>query len=158
MFLGYIRQPSCVAMFRAMFESIQSTYFGFEEPSDPEHSTVSPETISGAAALCSWITGDHPSPLLKNQVKNMLLINPHLTTFTLGFRRALLATYNDSGKFLYGGHQRKTFGLIPDSDPLQDLLVCSLERFGDKLTIANSNIREQQGLLWIMFHITMNES
>ena len=146
MFLGYIRQPSCVAMFRAMFESVQSTYFGFEEPSDPEHSTVSSQTISGAAALCSLITGDRPSPLLKYQVKNMLLANPHLTTFTLGFRRALLATYNDCGKFLYREHQRETIGLTPDLEPLQDLLVCSLERFGDKLTIANSNIREQQGL------------
>lgn len=93
LFLDRLRHPVRVAMLRAIFESIQSTYFGLEETVELENSTTSPEIVAGAAALCSSVIGGRP--LLESQVTNLLLTNPHLTLFTVGFRRALLATYSD---------------------------------------------------------------
>ncbi|KAJ5173076.1 hypothetical protein N7492_005669 [Penicillium capsulatum] len=124
LFLDRLRQPVCVAMFRAIFESIQLTYFGVEASVEPDQSPTTPRTIAGTAALCSLVIGDRS--LLKIHVTTLLLTNPYLTLFTIGFRRALIATYGDC------------------DEGLKELLVQSLEQFGDKFTISNSNIREQQ--------------
>lgn len=82
-------------MIEAIFRDIQKRYFSADISGDFEQLAVQNEIVTGVSALCSAIIGGRPS--LKNQISEWLSKSQGGSIQTIGLRRALLATYHDSG-------------------------------------------------------------
>jgi telomere length regulation protein len=90
----HLRQPEQVAVLEAIFRDVQKKYFSDDLSESFKQSDAANSVISGVAALCKIVIADRP--FLKDQILGWLSKSQGGSIQTVGLRRALLATYNDS--------------------------------------------------------------
>ncbi|OKP12995.1 DNA replication checkpoint protein tel2 [Penicillium subrubescens] len=92
--VDHLRQPEQVAVLEAIFRDVQKKYFSDDLSESFKQSDAANSVISGVAALCKIVIADRP--FLKDQILGWLSKSQGGSIQTVGLRRALLATYNDS--------------------------------------------------------------
>jgi telomere length regulation protein len=96
--VDHLRPPEQVAVLEAIFRDVQKKCFS-DHLSEPfKQSDASDSVIAGVAALCKAVIADRP--FLKDQILGWLSKSQGGSIQTIGLRRALLASFNDStGEF-----------------------------------------------------------
>ncbi|KAJ5168433.1 uncharacterized protein N7482_004027 [Penicillium canariense] len=115
--MDHLKLPEQLAMLEAIFRDVQKTHFSYDLSGSFEQPEAFGSIVTGVAALCKIIIADRP--FLKNQITDWLSKSQGGSIQTVGLRRALIATYDNS------------------TDTLRSLLSHSLDQFGDKFCIKN---------------------
>ncbi|KAJ5994476.1 hypothetical protein N7451_010200 [Penicillium sp. IBT 35674x] len=88
----------------------------------PNDSNTCTDVVNGAATLLSMIIGNRPH--FKEEITDWLAKGRFAAAFPVGVNRTILATYDN------------------ENDALKNLIIRSLEHFGDKFVINHNNDRE----------------
>ncbi|KAJ5914843.1 hypothetical protein N7504_003726 [Penicillium tannophilum] len=90
----------------------------------PNDANACTDVVNGAATLLSMIIGDRPH--FKEEITDWLANGRFAAAFPVGVNRTILATYDN------------------ENDALKNLIIRSLEHFGDKFAINHNSDREHE--------------